>query len=345
MSDSAVDVGAASARLENLLQVQRPAVYFANKIGDSVLTLPTLRALGQLFAAPLTVICPKFAYDLCFWEVGGRHVDITELLPPQGLSLELPPRRRAMDCEAVAAEIGPLDVFINIEPWNLPSNTFLGPLRELLAATTSIGFRNHVGDYDLVVPREMVHAADLTFKMARLFDPAAEIETYAHPVPCAPAVQAHARRIRAEVPAGMKVLVVHADTDWAPKQWPVTRFVDVLDRFLSRHSDYVAWIVGMGLEELNVGRERDRVVPFLGLPLDLSMSLVANADLFVGIDSCMLHAADLARVPGVGLFGPTRSLAWGFRFTPHRHVDLAAMADITVAEVLNALEDLVAQHV
>jgi ADP-heptose:LPS heptosyltransferase len=101
----------------------------------------------------------------------------------------------------------------------------------------------------------------------------------------------------------------------------------------------------MGNEELNTGCERDRVIPCLGLPLDLTMGLVANADLFVGIDSCMLHAADLARVPGVGLFGLTRSAAWGFRFGPHRHLDRGTMMDITVEEVLDAMEDLAEEHV
>ena len=134
---------------------------------------------------------------------------------------------------------------------------------------------------------------------------------------------------------------MHADTHWEEKRWSVTRFIDVLDRFLARHRDFVAWVVGMGHEELNVGRERDRVFAYLGLPLDLAMGLVASADLFLGIDSCMLHAADLARVPGVGLFGPTQPALWGFRFAPHRHVEGSTMADITVDDVLGAMEDLV----
>jgi ADP-heptose:LPS heptosyltransferase len=71
------------------------------------------------------------------------------------------------------------------------------------------------------------------------------------------------------------------------------------------------------------------------------MGLVATADLFVGIDSSMLHAADLARVPGVGLFGPTRAVEWGFRFAPHRHIDMSTMADITVQSALDAMEELV----
>jgi hypothetical protein len=84
-------------------------------------------------------------------------------------------------------------------------------------------------------------------------------------------VQQEARTIRAAVPAGVKVLVVHADAGWTAKRWPVTRFIDVLDRFLSRHRDFVAWVLGMGQEELNVGRERDRVFPLFGLLLDLHL--------------------------------------------------------------------------
>src|SRR5262249_1937574 len=158
--------------------------------------------------------------------------------------------------------------------------------------------------------------------------PSLRIESYARPVPIPASVRDQAAAVRAGVPDGTKVLVVHADTNWTEKRWPVTRFIDLLDRFLSRHRDFVAWRGGMGDEELNVGRHGDRGVSQLGLPLDLTMGLVATADLFVGIDSSMLHAADLAGVPGVGLFGPTRAATWGFRFAPHRHVDRATMADI-----------------
>lgn len=316
-------------------------MYFAAKIGDSVLTLPTLRALGEMFTAPLTLICPKVAFDLCFREVSPRHVDITGFYP-EGLPpfLGAPP---SLDCESLAAKIGAVDVLINTVSFNMPADS-MRALRRQLAPTTTIGFQNDYEEYDVVVPKDAVHSADLMFKLARLFDPSVRIETYAQPVPIPSSVQDTARSIRAAVPPGAKVLVVHADTDWTEKRWPVTRFIDLLDRFLSRHRDYVAWVVGMGHEELDVGRDRGRVIPYLGSPLDLAMSLVAHADLFVGIDSCMLHAADLARVPGVGLFGPTRAATWGFRFGPHRHIDLKTMADITVEEVLSAMEDLVREH-
>lgn len=325
-----------------LLQAHNPAVYFSAKIGDAVLTLPTLRALGDLFDAPITLICPKFAFSLCFREVCHRFIDTTGCF-----GADSPPflgAVPAVDSEALAAQIGPVDVLINTVSFSVPSDP-IRAIRQHLAPVATIGFENDYEDYEVVLARRAVHSADLMFELARVFDPSLRIDTYAQPVPIPPAVQAKAQSIRAAVPGGTKVLVVHADPDWAGKRWPVTRFIDLLDRFLSRHRDYVVWVVGMGQEELNVGRERNRVVPYLGLPLDLTMAMVASADAFLGVDSCMLHAADLAQVPGVGLFGPTRPNTWGFRFAPHRHLDRPSMADITVEEGLDALEKVIGQHV
>ncbi len=323
--------------LTHLLQARRPTVYFSTLIGDSVLVLPTLRALAELFSAPMTLVCPEVSYDLCFRELGARLVDITGS-PPFGPPLG-PPSNRVLDYDALVTEIGDVDLFIDAVPWDVPSNVFVRPLRQRLAPTTSIGFPTSDA-YDIVVPRDLPHAADVTFKLARLFNPDARIESYAGPVPIPASVQTEIRALRAALPAGTKVLAVHADTKSLNKRWPVTRFIDLLDRFLVRHREFVVWVVGMGPEELNVGRERDRVIPHLGLPLDLAMGMVAEADLFLGIDSCMLHAADLARVPGVGLYGPTHPDRWGFRFAPHRHVHMAAMTDITVDTALSALEDV-----
>jgi len=324
--------------LTDVLQAGSPALCFVTNVGDAVLTLPTVRALGEMFSAPITLICPRASFDLCFWEVSPRFVDTTGL-PLTGTPPMLGRPDRPLDYEVLASEIGAVDVLIDTLPWPSLADVIMRPLLQRLAPRTSIGFSPDL--HDIVVPKDECHSADLMFTLARLFDSSLRIESYAQPVPLRPPVQQEARSIRAAVPAGVKVLVVHADAGWTDKRWPVTRFIDVLDRFLSRHRDFVAWVVGMGHEELNVGRERDRVFPYLGLPLDLAMGLVANADLFLGVDSSMLHAADLARVPGVGLFGPTHAATWGFRFAPHRHVAMSAMQDITVEEVLTAMKELV----
>jgi len=59
-----------------------------------------------------------------------------------------------------------------------------------------------------------------------------------------------------------------------------------------------------------------------------------------------LHAADLFRVPGVGLFGPTDPYRWGFRLSPHgRSIwGMGMMEAISREAVLEALLEI-AEHV
>lgn len=339
MADGTMSPARSRVPLSDVLQARRPALCFVANIGDALLTLPTLRALREMFTAPITLICSKVVFDLCFHEVSDLHVDTTGL-PLTGPQQIAGAPFRDLDHQTLAAQIGDVDVFIDTLTWNSLSSVIIRPLVQRLEPTTTIGFPTKYG-YDFVVAKDGCHAADLTFKLAQLFDPSLQIEAYAQPLSFPPTVVERSTSIRAAVPPGMKVLAVHADTNWAEKCWPATRFIDLINFFLARHHDFVVWIVGMGDEELNVGRERDRIFPYLGLPLDLAMGMVSAADLFLGVDSSMLHAADLARTAGVGLFGATRSATWGFRFGPHRHVDMSTMADITVEAALAALEELI----
>jgi ADP-heptose:LPS heptosyltransferase len=66
---------------------------------------------------------------------------------------------------------------------------------------------------------------------------------------------------------------------------------------------------------LEIGRHRHRIVR-IDEHLEMVLAILKHADLFLGIDSCLLHAADLFRIPGVGLFGPTDPRRWGFRLSP-----------------------------
>jgi ADP-heptose:LPS heptosyltransferase len=71
---------------------------------------------------------------------------------------------------------------------------------------------------------------------------------------------------------------------------------------------------------------------------------VRSADAFLGVDSCMLHAADLFRVPSVGLFGPTRPSEFGLRFARHRIADgRGSMAALTPDVAAASLDELLAE--
>jgi ADP-heptose:LPS heptosyltransferase len=99
--------------------------------------------------------------------------------------------------------------------------------------------------------------------------------------------------------------------------------------------------VGSAPTAIRVCRNTARLVDSYPLDLSTTMAFLEMADLFIGVDSCMLHAADLCRIPGVGLFGPTSHATYGFRFSKHIHCGgVGTMNSITATSVLSALEEM-----
>jgi ADP-heptose:LPS heptosyltransferase len=54
----------------------------------------------------------------------------------------------------------------------------------------------------------------------------------------------------------------------------------------------------------------------------------------------MLHAADLHRIPSVGIFGPTDPQKWGVRFASHEHIVCENLDDLNEEIVLHSLLNL-----
>jgi ADP-heptose:LPS heptosyltransferase len=134
-----------------------------------------------------------------------------------------------------------------------------------------------------------------------------------------------------------RILLVHPETK-PEKTWPPDRFAWVLDRFLAARPEYVVLVSSLAPVDFGVGDPRVIRIDF---HLELAFALVRHVDLFLGVDSCFLHAADLFRVSGIGLFGPTRPSQWGFRLSPDaRHIAEASMADVRREPVLEALLDI-----
>jgi ADP-heptose:LPS heptosyltransferase len=181
---------------------------------------------------------------------------------------------------------------------------------------------------------------DQAFDLPRVLDDTLPIEDFAGPPELLDEAQRVASRLRSVIPRDCRLLALHAETKPA-KMWPAERFSAVLDWLLHRDPSVVVAELGWQDVGLDYGRHEHRVVRCRSLPLPLAMAFVGTADLFLGVDSCFLHAADLYRVPGVGLFGPSRSHEFGFRFAPHRHVDGNGRMDaIQVEPVIEAIEAL-----
>jgi ADP-heptose:LPS heptosyltransferase len=208
-----------------------------------------------------------------------------------------------------------------------------------LAPPLSIGF---FPAYGVDLPLDSKHASERAFDVVRWFAPKFRFKDFAAP-PLYPDTSLRAaQRIRDRLPRGTRVLAVHADTS-PEKMWQPSRYVAALDIFLDRHEEFIALLVGWENQALDTGSHGYRVVPAYRLPFDLMCALVAGADLFLGIDSCMLHLADFERIPAVGLFGPTSAEEFGFVIGPNVTLQATGGLDmIDEHQVVQALESVLA---
>jgi hypothetical protein len=323
------------SKLPALADAQNPVAFFLHGIGDALFALPALRALAGLFEGRLKLVCERSLYRLFFHELPLREVIEADVLPNQSLG-----RVKACDCafnvDNLARKIGDCDIFLSLVPWR---SQHLDNLVSLLAPRFSIGLAD---GFDVSLERRSnQHTFDQTFAIPRLFAPSLEVDKFASPPLFRATAWKHAARIVQILPSDSRILAIHNESS-AQKTWPVDRLQLTLRAFLNGHPEFWALTLGVHKSIPEDACSELKIAPCEGLALDTSMCILAFAHIFLGVDSCMLHAADLWRIPSVALIGPTRSCEFGCRFAPHCHVDgQGTMAGVPVAEVLYRLETLV----
>jgi ADP-heptose:LPS heptosyltransferase len=196
--------------------------------------------------------------------------------------------------------------------------------------------------FDEVVPvNESAHMFDRLFAIPQHFRADLRVEDFSYAPSFSPAAEEAARRIvcRRASPGG-RILFVHPETR-PDKMWSPASFSWVLERFLEAYPEFKVFVSSVEPYPLELDRARHRVV-WADDHLELALAMLRHADLFLGIDSCFLHAADLFRVPGVGLFGPTDPHQWGFRLSPRPQAiwGEGSMEGIRREAVLDALLEI-----
>lgn len=304
-----------------------PAVIFGNALGDQLLALPTLRALAALFPSRLALICMPGFRRKFFPDLPLRAVCEIAMHRRKG--------QRLFNSSAVAKKIGRCDLLLSLNPWTSPS---LRRLLQLLSPELSVGL---LPPFEVLLPRIAgQHMIDSTFRVAEYLDASLRPADFAT-APGLPArVRPRIREFLRSAARGKRIMAIHNETK-LEKVWPRERLSLLIAQFLERHPDFAVFILDIAKPRLEIAKFPDRVIHSYGLPLPYAFGVLQESELFLGVDSCMLHAADLFRVPGVGLFGPTDPRRWGFRFAEHRHIrDRRGLQHISASRVLQALESL-----
>lgn len=311
---------------QELRRAANPLALFCNGIGDHILTLPAIRALAEMLGGRLTLACLPGARELFFADLPLAGVcELRTTSVENGVI--------SFDADDLAARVTHCDLLVYL---NRAVTDCVGRVQELLVPEASVGL---FPQFDYAVPfRRGVHAADLAFEIPRILDPSLTIDSFAQPLGLPPEYRLAAKQFRALLPPGTRVMAVHTETA-RDKMWPIGCFQAALSAFLERHPEF--WILLVGEHEPAL--KAPRMLSCCGVELPMSLAIVSEASCFLGVDSCLLHAADLCGVPGVGLFGPTSPEEFGFRFSSGVHVRSGeTMQAISEADVLHALEGVTA---
>ncbi len=235
----------------------------------------------------------------------------------------------------LAKEIGNTSLLMSLNPWHTEA---VDELITLLDPAEAFGF---FPGFPTQIPLDFTkHSSELSFDVVKKILPDLCIEDFSYPPVIQNQFREFAVKIRKMIPAEARTYAVHGDTK-PEKMWMDARFVELINWLLER--DQNAFIFDLGLN--NIGGSyflnNERVISCRELILPSAIELVGSMDFFVGVDSCFLHAADMYRVPGVGLFGPTEPHEFGFRFGPHRHVSgNHSMNGISITSVISAVIEL-----
>jgi ADP-heptose:LPS heptosyltransferase len=107
------------------------------------------------------------------------------------------------------------------------------------------------------------------------------------------------------------IIVIHPGPTWAVKEWPITSWISLVEKLREQGHEMIFQLgtkIRAHLQEAFAPEIPGVISLVEKLSLEETIALISMADLFIGIDSGLLHIATCVRTPSVGLWGPTAPL-------------------------------------
>jgi ADP-heptose:LPS heptosyltransferase len=268
-------------------------VFHHNGIGDHVMNLPALRLLAQYAPRPVCIVAGDVPAAFLYQEP-DVHSQIL---------MHFSPGRYAHVFDPTSPRLSHrFEYFVSLATWDAPA---IHTLKERSGARSTLGL---FSGFSVRSEADDAHDIHRLVVLAMPFAPGARLEDST--APCVFARDTQSLRATM-VPRGRRLLVIHPDTR-LEKMWLIERYDPLVRAFLDGAQHWHAAILNLPSARLPRAIQTRRLHSVTGATLAESMKLVPGADLFLGIDSRMLHVADLCRVPSVALFGATTARQFGF---------------------------------
>jgi ADP-heptose:LPS heptosyltransferase len=306
---------------------EKSIVFFANGIGDHVLALPTLRAISACKQGKIILLHSTSAPLFIFEDVPIERRLAVQMHRTQS--------GREFEFDHLIDELRNAQVFCSLVPWPSPS---IDMLLNLTNPKHSIGFS---GSFSSPLHYELsIHASRSMFAVATAIEKGLDFQQFLGK----PNIRSSNTRLERDIEAriaGKKLLCIHNETIEI-KRIPSNVLHEAVKMFLDSKQEFVCICLDYGDDVEFLKGTHDRIVPVSGIPLEMAAKFLERADVFLGVDSCMLHFADLFRVPSVGIFGPTDPSHFGFLLARnHTLTYRESLLKVKRDEIVHALKDLV----
>jgi len=314
----------------------KTGIVFANGLGDSILALPTLRAISSVLRGPVTLATSFGPADIIFADVGFDEIVKVPLVEPN-------PTDRGYLCPQLTAK-----AVFESECLVFLASGWHERHQEVSALAKAGWTMGLCGEYDFETGYDpAAHSVDRTFTLAKVFDNSLIVEDFCAPFPLPAKFEKAARDLRNAVGADMKLLVVQEETATDEKCWHPDYFQKCLIEITKRHPDVFVLVLSRDGPRFDISPLSDRMYSIDNIRFPFFASIISKADAFLGVDSVGIHCADLWNIPAVGLFGPTSPQEWGFRFTnvgKHIYGD-GSMENISIERVITAVSSILQESV
>lgn len=277
---------------------ERVGVFFANGIGDAILTLPAVRHLIEYCDVRFIAAPASNTFQTVFREF-GHLVEPFEKRPHE------------LTAEFLLHYANQVDILILMITWTTPEIEKL--INKKGSETKIINFVDYI-DFD----KNYFHNY---FNLARFVSKVN-----------APIVGRTGFPCQIDPTIDDKILafdkcpyVVHTET-FPEKQFSAALWVGCLNYLAERLPTRIIAIVDK-FEPFWLNETLPNVL-WAGGDFDLSCLYVNRCAGFIGIDSCFLHLADLCLRPSIGLFRSTDVRRWGLALTSRKaNVELSSSED------------------
>lgn len=271
-----------------------------NGIGDSIMMLPALRALAMEVSSEIKILSNPRYFDNVLYEFTKKSILLNDY---------------NNDNQHILTCIEETDIVVIYSTWDIVNQLGIKPfLKDKIVFGYFSEYCTNLIEYD---HRNMI---DQYFSVVMFFNKAIDVNRYSYPLVLPDSSKVNASALYSAFSPGTLLIGIHTHTR-EEKMVSADYFVEVIKIVKEIYPQSILIVVDPVDTELSVMLDKNTFVNLQGLDISIVMQFFQYISLLICIDSCILHAADLIKLPIISFFPATSVNNWGPKYSRSLVID------------------------